>query len=129
MLRPRLRPPGCTLQAAPCRLRPLLAEPLRPCCCCSAQGLKFPKVSFGLQVYDDGTAQQLTTLALSVGYRNFFASVLAGNQQGFGAAIKATKVPRGEIFVCGSVNTGSGACSGFAACKVVCLSPGPPRCP
>ena len=80
-------------------------------------GLDFPSVSFGLQVYDDATAQALTTLALSVGYRNFFASVLANNQQGFGAAIKATKVPRAELFVCGSVNTGSGACSGTADCK------------
>ena len=70
-----------------------------------------------LQVYDDGTATQLTTMALGVGFRNFFSSVLAGNQQGFGAAIKATSVPRSEIFICGSVNTGSGACSGTADCK------------
>jgi diketogulonate reductase-like aldo/keto reductase len=79
--------------------------------------LSFPVVSFGLQVYDDGTATQLTTMALGVGFRNFFSSVLAGNQQGFGAAIKATSVPRSEIFICGSVNTGSGACSGTADCK------------
>jgi hypothetical protein len=70
--------------------------------------LEFPVVSFGLQVYDDATAQSLTTMALGVGVRNFFSSVLAGNQQGFGAAIKATKVPRKELFICGSVNTGNG---------------------
>ena len=69
--------------------------------------LEFPVVSFGLQVYDDATAQSLTTMALGVGVRNFFSSVLAGNQQGFGAAIKATKVPRKELFICGSVNTGN----------------------
>merc|ERR1719510_1508504 len=32
-------------------------------------GLKFPKTSFGLQIYDDGTAQRLTETALDVGYR------------------------------------------------------------
>ena len=79
--------------------------------------LEFPVVSFGLQVYDDGTAQSLTTMALGVGVRNFFSSVLAGNQQGFGAAIKATKVPRKELFICGSVNTGNGGCSGSADCE------------
>ena len=44
---------------------------------------KFPLVSFGLQIYDDDTAYRLTTTALEAGYRNFFASVLAGNQKGF----------------------------------------------
>ena len=80
-------------------------------------GLTFPLVSFGLQVYDDTTAQAYTTTALAAGFRNFFSSVLAGNQAGFGDAIKATKVPRKEIFICGSVNTGNGQCSGTAACK------------
>ena len=79
--------------------------------------LSFPAVSFGLQVYDDSTATQLTTMALGVGYRNFFSSVLAGNQQGFGAAIKASSIPRSEIFICGSVNTGNDACTGTADCK------------
>lgn len=43
----------------------------------------FPLASFGLQIYDDDTAYRLTLMALEVGYRNFFASVLAGNQKGF----------------------------------------------
>merc|ERR1719487_1014608 len=80
-------------------------------------GLSFPSVSFGLQVYDDGTAEDLTTIALQAGIRNFFSSVLAGNQRGFGRAIANTSVPRSEIFICGSVNTGGGACSGKGDCK------------
>ncbi|KAL7552038.1 hypothetical protein ACHAWF_015244 [Thalassiosira exigua] len=48
---------------------------------------KFPLASFGPQVYDDETAYKLTLTALEVGYRNFFASVLAGNQKGFARAI------------------------------------------
>ena len=78
-------------------------------------GLSFPKVSFGLQVYDDATAQKYTTFALEAGIRNFFASVLAGNQKGFGAALKAAPhIPREELFICGSANTAS--CVGYENC-------------
>jgi len=66
-------------------------------------GQAFPTASFGLQVYDDATAQKLTSLALEVGYRNFFASVLAKNQVGFARAIKESGVPRYDLFICGSV--------------------------
>lgn len=80
-------------------------------------GLQFASASFGLQVYDDGTAKTLTGLAIQAGFRNFFASVLAGNQAGFGQAINASTIERDEFFICGSVNTGSGGCSGFDDCK------------
>jgi len=63
----------------------------------------FPLASFGLQVYDDDTAYRRTLLALEVGYRNFFASVLAGNQRGFARAIKESGIPREEIYICGTV--------------------------
>ena len=63
----------------------------------------FPLASFGLQVYDDSTAYRLTLLALEAGYRNFFASVLAGNQKGFARAIKESGIPRDEIYICGTV--------------------------
>lgn len=66
-------------------------------------GLAFPLASFGLQVYDDAMAERLTRVALEVGYRNFFASVLARNQRGFARAVKASGVPREELFICGSV--------------------------
>lgn len=78
-------------------------------------GMAFAVASFGLQIYGDAKAQELTTIALAAGFRNFFASVLARNQKGFGAAIRATHIPRSEIFVCGSVNTGG--CRGSANCK------------
>tara|TARA_B100000513_G_scaffold186420_1_gene108144 strand:+ start:300 stop:1016 length:717 start_codon:yes stop_codon:yes gene_type:complete len=68
-----------------------------------SDGSSFPLASFGLQVYDDATAEKLTTLALQEGYRNFFASVLAGNQRGFARAVKASGIPRAELFICGSV--------------------------
>jgi len=78
-------------------------------------GQQFPFASFGLQVYDDATAQKLTTLALKSGYRNFFASVLAGNQRGFARAVKESGIPREELFICGSVL--SNRAQGFEAAK------------
>ena len=68
-----------------------------------ASKTKFPLVSFGLQIYDDDTAYKLTLIALEVGYRNFFASVLADNQRGFARAVRDSQVPRDELFICGSV--------------------------
>lgn len=63
----------------------------------------FPLASFGLQIYDDNTAYKLTLTALEVGYRNFFASVLARNQKGFARAIRDSGVPREDIYICGTV--------------------------
>ncbi|CAJ1447017.1 unnamed protein product, partial [Effrenium voratum] len=85
-------------------------------------GLKFPKASFGLQIYGDDVAQELTQLSLSLGYRNFFASVLAGNQRGFAKGLQASGVPREEVFVCGSVvsNRARGFKSAYRATKKGC---------
>jgi len=80
-----------------------------------SDGSKFPLASFGLQVYDDDTAYKLTLTALECGYRNFFASVLAGNQKGFAKAIKESNVPREELYICGSVV--SNRASGFDGAK------------
>lgn len=76
---------------------------------------QFPLASFGLQIYDDATAYDLTMTALEVGYRNFFASVLAGNQKGFARAVKDSKIDRSELFICGSVV--SNRASGYDAAR------------
>ena len=68
-----------------------------------ADGLVFPLVSFGLQIYDDATAEQLTLRALEAGFRNFFASALAQNQRGFVRGVRASGIARDELFICGSV--------------------------
>ena len=44
-------------------------------------GMRFPKVSFGLQVYDDPTAQKYTALALQAGVRNFFCVCTRGKSE------------------------------------------------
>lgn len=56
-----------------------------------------------MQVYDDETACRLTKLAIETGYRNFFASVLAGNQKGFAKGVTESGIDRKELFICGSV--------------------------
>jgi len=86
----------------------------------SANG--FPLASFGLQVYDDDAAYRLTLTALEVGYRNFFASVLAGNQKGFAKAIKASGIPRDELYICGTVlsNRARGEEAAFIKTKQGC---------
>ena len=68
-----------------------------------SDGSAFPLASFGLQIYDDDMAEKLTLLAIDAGFRNFFASVLARNQVGFARAVKKAKVPREELYICGSV--------------------------
>ncbi|KAH8060563.1 oxidoreductase [Aureococcus anophagefferens] len=73
-------------------------------------------------VYDDNAAYKYTMLALECGYRNFFASVLAGNQRGFGKAVRASGIPRSDLYVCGSVlsNRARGFDAAYAASKRGC---------
>ena len=68
-----------------------------------ANGQVFPLASFGLQFYDDATAERLTRLAIEAGFRNFFASALTQNQRGFARGVKASGIARDELFICGSV--------------------------
>ncbi|KAL7534057.1 hypothetical protein ACHAXR_005614 [Thalassiosira sp. AJA248-18] len=83
----------------------------------------FPLASFGLQVYDDDTAYRLTLTALEVGYRNFFASVLAGNQKGFARAVKDSGIPRDDLYICGTVlsNRVNGEEAAYKKTKQGCL--------
>jgi len=89
-----------------------------------SDGTTVPLVSFGLQIYDDARAYQLTLTALECGYRNFFASVLAGNQRGFARAVRDSGVPRSDLYICGSVvsNRASGYDQAFASTKRGCLA-------
>ncbi len=66
-------------------------------------------------VYPDDRAETLTGLAIQAGIRNFFASVLAGNQRGFGRAVKNSPVSRDQLFISGSAL--SEGCSDFDSCK------------
>lgn len=88
-----------TLLNPKCVLANELASPPNAIALNSQNEKGFPLASFGLQIYSDDVAYKLTLTALSVGYRNFFASVLAGNQRGFARAIKDSGIPRDELYI------------------------------
>uniref|UniRef100_A0A7S4E8E8 Uncharacterized protein n=1 Tax=Pelagomonas calceolata TaxID=35677 RepID=A0A7S4E8E8_9STRA len=107
-----------TISAAPALAKGSAGGPSVKLC----DGTQFPVASFGLQVYDDEAAYKYTTLALECGYRNFFASVLAGNQKGFGKAVRNSGIPRDELYICGSVlsNRARGEEAAFQSTKRGC---------
>jgi len=62
-------------------------------------GVEIPQIGFGVfQVPADDT-QRVVEEALAVGYRHIDTAAVYGNEAGVGAALAATGVPRGEIFV------------------------------
>lgn len=62
-----------------------------------------PQATFGVQIYDDVSAQRLTLQAIEAGFRSFFTSPEAGNQLGFARAIRESGVPRDQLFLAGSL--------------------------
>ena len=62
-------------------------------------GVEMPRLGFGVfQIPPDETATAVTT-ALDCGYRLIDTAAGYANEQGVGAAIKASDVPRADIFV------------------------------
>ena len=62
-----------------------------------------PVATFGVQIYDDATAERYTLQALEAGFRSFFTSPEGGNQLGFARAIASSGIPRNELYLSGSV--------------------------
>lgn len=79
-------------------------------------GVEMPAVAFAAQVWDTATCESATTAALEAGFRYVWSSALIGQdcQRAQWNALKASKVRLEDIFVSGTVNTGS--CSGRDAC-------------
>lgn len=74
---------------------------------------RFPLASFGLQKYDDLTAERRTLIALQEGYRNFYVAVQAGNHRGFARAVMISGLAREDVFICGTID--SNKAKGFDA--------------
>lgn len=69
-------------------------------------GVQVPQVGFGVfQVPDTGT-QQAVEAALEAGYRHIDTAAAYYNEAGVGAAIKASGLPREEIFVTTKLRNG-----------------------
>jgi len=63
-------------------------------------GTEMPWLGLGLwQVPSGRTAERTVAAALSVGYRHFDTAALYGNEADLGRALRASDVPREEVFV------------------------------
>ncbi len=63
-------------------------------------GNTMPQLGFGVfQVTDLSQAQQAVEDALTVGYRLIDTATAYGNEEAVGAAVKASGVPRDQIFL------------------------------
>ncbi|GAA2683955.1 aldo/keto reductase [Actinoplanes palleronii] len=62
-------------------------------------GITMPQVGYGVfQIPEDDTATAVTA-ALEAGYRSIDTAAAYGNEAGVGAALKASGIPRDELFV------------------------------
>lgn len=63
-------------------------------------GIKMPMVGFGVfQIHDTKTTQTVVEEAIKTGYRLIDTAQVYGNEEAVGKAIKASGVPREEIFI------------------------------
>lgn len=62
-------------------------------------GLEMPMVGFGVFQVSDEETEKAVLEALKAGYRLLDTAAVYGNEAGVGRAIKASGIPREEIFV------------------------------
>ncbi|MEV0461094.1 aldo/keto reductase [Catellatospora methionotrophica] len=62
-------------------------------------GVPMPQLGFGVWQVDDDTAEKAVTTALESGYRSIDTAKLYFNEQGVGRALRASGLPREELFV------------------------------
>lgn len=63
-------------------------------------GVKMPQLGYGVfQMRDEAACQSATEEALSVGYRLIDTAASYGNEQAVGAAVRASGIPRDEVFI------------------------------
>lgn len=62
-------------------------------------GIEMPMVGFGVYQVSDEETEQAVLQALNTGYRLLDTAAVYGNEAGVGRAIKASGIPRADIFV------------------------------
>jgi 2,5-diketo-D-gluconate reductase A len=62
-------------------------------------GTTIPQVGYGVLMIPDAETAEAVTMAIDAGYRSIDTASIYGNEQGVGAAIAASSVPREELFV------------------------------
>lgn len=63
-----------------------------------------PRLGLGTWPMDDATAERIVSVASELGYRHFDTATKYGNERGVGAGIRASGLPRGDIFVTTKLN-------------------------
>lgn len=64
-----------------------------------ANGASIPAIGLGTWTYDDDTATRLVAEAIRAGYRHIDTAAMYQNEAGVGAGLRASGVPRDEIFL------------------------------
>ena len=64
-----------------------------------ANGRSIPQLGFGTWFIDDGVAAQAVQDAVGIGYRNIDTAQAYGNERGVGEGVRASGVPREELYV------------------------------
>jgi 2,5-diketo-D-gluconate reductase A len=62
-------------------------------------GTTIPQLGFGVFKVDPAETTRIVTDALEVGYRHIDTAAIYGNEEGVGAAIASSAIPRDELFV------------------------------
>lgn len=62
-------------------------------------GVEIPQLGFGVFQIDPSATKDATLAALEIGYRHIDTAEMYGNEQGVGEAVRASGIPRDEIFV------------------------------
>ncbi|WP_307507813.1 aldo/keto reductase [Clavibacter sp. B3I6] len=62
-------------------------------------GIPIPQFGVGTYKVSDADAERIVAEALEVGYRHIDTAAMYGNEEGVGRAIRASGIPRDELFV------------------------------
>jgi 2,5-diketo-D-gluconate reductase A len=81
-------------------------------------GVEIPQLGFGVFQVPPEDTQAVVEAALAAGYRHIDTAAIYRNEEGVGAAIAASDIPRGEIFVTTKLwNSQQGYDSALRACE------------
>lgn len=69
-------------------------------------GVEIPQLGFGVFQIEPDKTEAATSAALEVGYRHIDTAEMYGNEAGVGAALRASGLDRGEVFVTSKLNNG-----------------------
>lgn len=64
-----------------------------------ANGTRIPQLGFGVFQVENARTEAAVTTALEVGYRSIDTAAVYGNEEGVGAALAKSDVPRAELFI------------------------------